>query len=87
MYNKTWRAVLTVLVFGFLIVAMIALKAVFFSVPASADIVLKPVIYPDVGEVIELIDKWDEFRMTSYINALPKDWLCDARITGVTQCG
>lgn len=59
MYNKTWRAVLTVLVFGFLIVAMIALKAVFFSVPANADIVMKPVIYPDVGEVIELIDDYD----------------------------
>ena len=37
--------------------------------------------------VSELIDKWDEFRTASYINALPKDWLCDARITGVTQCG
>lgn len=56
---KTWRAVFTVLVFGFAIVAMIVLKAWFFSIPASADVVQRPEIYPDVGEVIDLLEDYD----------------------------
>lgn len=70
---KTKHAVLTVLVFGFSIIAMIVLKAVLFGIHASADVVLKPMvfpdtdrvielgpeIYPDVGEVIDLLEDYD----------------------------